>query len=304
MMAGMRLVLIASLVTGVLAVASAQEMGQGEANITAEAQVRMSLESGPATNSTKLAAIGGVVGDRLGAVRECYRERTTERPEIQGELRILITLEPGGGDVDIRHDGLEDRVLVRCVKRAIEAAAFSRLRPPGGAFVTLTFTNSAAEGVQTTRERRAVEDAAQVTTNSDGRLQATGRTEQGEVRFRVVGSPRSTEDQVQAVHRVVRASFPTLLDCRRKAARRHPPYGEIVAALRISPRGRATVRVRRSTVEDDRGPRCVTRALQRANFDREARGAIDVVVEFAERPGDAAAASPTVSMASMASMRR
>ena len=89
MIAGMtRLVLTASLVTSLVAVASAQEMGQGEANITAEAQVRMSLESGPATNSTKLAAIGGVVGDRLAAVRECYRERTAERPEVQGELRI------------------------------------------------------------------------------------------------------------------------------------------------------------------------------------------------------------------------
>ena len=272
-------------------------MGQGEANITAEAQVRMSLESGPATNSTKLALIGGVVGDRLAAVRECYRQRTTERPEVQGELRILVTLEPGGGDVDIRHDGLEDAPLVRCVKRALEAATFSRVRPPGGAFVTLTFTNSAADGVVATRERRAVEDAVNVTTNADGRLEATGRTEQGEVRFRVVGSPRSNEAQVQAVHRVVRATFPTLLDCRRKAARRHPPYGEIVAALRVSPNGRANVRVRRSTVEDARGPRCVTRALQQARFDREARGAIDVVIEFAVRPGDPGAQPATMTSA-------
>ncbi len=296
MMRGMKRwlgLVVASSISGMFSIAAAQEMGQGEANITAEAQVRMSLESGPATNSTKLALIGGVVGDRLSTIRECYRERTTERPEIQGELRILVTLEAGGGDVDIRHDGLEDRVLVRCVKRALEAAEFSRVRPPGGAFVTLTFTNSAADGVVATRERRAVEDAAEVTTNADGRLEASGRTEQGEVRFRVVGSRRSTEPQVQAVHRVVRAAFPTLLDCRRKAARRHLPYGEIFAALRISPAGRAAVRVRRSTVEDERGPRCVTRALQRSRFDREARGAIDVVIEFAERPGDPAPTPPT-----------
>ena len=56
--------------------AAAQEMGQGEANITAQADVRLSMESGPGTNADKLALIGGVVGSKLGAVRNCYREVT------------------------------------------------------------------------------------------------------------------------------------------------------------------------------------------------------------------------------------
>lgn len=269
------------------ALASAQEMGQGEANITARADVRMSLESGPATNSTKLGLIGGAIGNQLGDVRRCYRDRTADDPEVHGELRLVVRLEPGGGTVEVTRDLLEDPTLVRCVLEALRGADLGRVRPPGAAYVSLEFDNTAAEGVRTTRERRQVEDAAPVTTDAEGRLTATGRTEIGEVRFRVVGRPGATEAQIQDVHRTVRAAIPTLLDCRRKAARRQPPYGEIQVDLNVARSGRARARVRRSSVPDARGPRCVTRALQRARFGAEARGRVQVVVEFAHRPGDA-----------------
>ncbi len=266
--------------------AAAQEMAQGEANITARADVRMALESGPATNSTKLALIGGVVGGRLSQVRQCYRDVTQQRPEVQGTLRFVVTLEAGGGTVEITRDELDDAPLSRCVLQALRAAPLASVRPPGAAFVVLTFSNTAADGVIETRQRRAVEDAAEVTTNADGRLQASGQTEIGEVRFRVVGSANSSTEQVQAVHRGVRALIPELLDCRRKASRRYVPYGEIELALRVARSGRARARTRRNTVRDDRGQRCTTRAIQRSRFDEAARGAITVVVEFAARPGD------------------
>ncbi|MEM9072569.1 MAG: hypothetical protein AAGE52_28940 [Myxococcota bacterium] len=267
--------------------AAAQEMGQGEANITARADVRMALESGPATNGTKLSLIGGTIGSRLTEVRRCYRTRTEERPDIQGELRLVVRLEAGGGTVEVTRDLLEDETLVRCVLRALRAATLSQVRPPGTAFVTLTFSNTAAAGVEATRQRREQEEAVPVETNADGRLEARGQTEIGEVRFRVVGRRNATEAQIQAVHRGVRAAIPSFLDCRRKAARRYPPYGEIRTAVNIARSGRARARVRRSTVRDVRGERCVTRTLQRARFDGEARGAVDIIVEFAHREGDA-----------------
>ncbi len=285
MMAVMRAILLFGVLAS-SALAVAQEMGQGEANITARADVRMSLESGPATNSTKLASIGGAVGSKLGEVRRCYRERTADDPEVDGELRLVVRLEPGGGVVEVTRDLLEDAPLVRCVLTALRSAELARVRPPGVAYVTLRFSNTAAEGVRTTRERRQIEDAAPVTTNPDGLLEAVGRTEQGEVRFRVIGRPGASEAQVQGVHRTVRAAIPALLDCRRKAARRQAPYGQIRLDLRVGRGGRARARVRRSTVPDARGPRCVTRAMQRARFGDAARGRVDVVVEFAHRPGD------------------
>ncbi len=286
MMRAMRSILVlGTLAASVLA--SAQEMGQGEASITARADVRMSLESGPATNSTKLGLIGGAIGNQLGDVRRCYRERTADDPEVHGELRLVVRVEPGGGTVEVTRDLLDDATLVRCVLGALRGAELGRVPPPGSAYVALEFSNTAAEGVRTTRERRQVEDAAPVTTDAEGRPTAVGRTEMGEVRFRVVGRTGATEAQIQGVHRTVRAAIPALLDCRRKAARRQAPYGDIHLRLNVTRNGRARVRVRRSSVADARGPRCVRRALQRARFGSEARGRTEVVVEFAYRPGDA-----------------
>ncbi|HJL06109.1 MAG TPA: hypothetical protein RMH85_00630 [Polyangiaceae bacterium LLY-WYZ-15_(1-7)] len=263
--------------------ASAQEMAQGEANITARADVRMALESGPATNGAKLSLIGGMVGGRLGAVRRCYRDRTEEDPAVQGRLRLVVELEPGGGTVEVTRDELNDRPLLRCVMRELRRAELGAVRPPGTAFVVLTFANTAAEGVDRMRERRAVEDAAPVERDAEGRPSATGSTEARHVRFQVVGAVDAPDAQVQAVHRVVRGLIPTLLDCRRRASRRYSPNGRIEVDLRVARSGRARARSRRSSVRDARGPRCVVRALQRQRFDGAAAGRTKVFIEFDDR---------------------
>ncbi len=268
-------------------IATAQEMGQGEANITARAEVRMSLESGPATSSQKLALIGGVVGGTLEAVRTCYRTVTETNPEVQGRLQLIIDLTGRGGQVEIHRNELNHEQLQRCALRALRGANFEMVRPPGSAFVTLTFNNTAAEGVGRTRALRAEEDHATITRNADGHMTTSGGTEIGEVRFRLEGNERTTEAQIQAVHSALRTAIPTFLDCRRKAARRESPYGEVQIDLVIR-RGRAQARTRRSTVADDRGQRCLTRGLQRTRFGNEANGRIRLVVEFRPRPGDIA----------------
>jgi len=265
------------------------EMGQGEANITARADVRLSIESGPGTSGGKLSLIGGVIGSRLASVRRCYRQITESRPTVQGRMRLVVTLAPGGGQIDVTRDETNDRELNECTLRELRRADLAAVRPPGSAYVVLEFSNTAAEGVERTAERRAVEDAAPVTRNADGRLESVGRTAGGEVSFRVVGRSDATEAHVQAVQRVFRAMIPQLLDCRRKAARRHSPNGDIRLRVQVARNGRARGRVVRSSVEDTRGPRCVNRAVSRARFDEDARGLTEVIVTFADRtPREAA----------------
>lgn len=259
--------------------AAAQEMGQGEANITAQADVRLSMESGPGTNADKLALIGGVVGSKLGAVRNCYREVTAERPTVQGVLKLFVDL-AGGGSVTVRDDGIGDRELSRCVMRELNQADLGSLRPPGSAYVVLTFTNTAAEGVARTQQRRATENDVAVTRNADDRFEATGRSGDGNIEFTVIGGARATAEQVAALQRSVREAIPILLDCRRKASRNESPEGEIRLRVTVNARGRARVRVLRSTVADARGGRCLTRFLGRRPFEAEARGTHDVVVRF------------------------
>ena len=269
----------AALVASFAASAGAQEMGQGEANITAQADVRMAMESGPGTNSDKLSLIGGVVGAKLAGVRNCYREVTARRPTVQGEMKLLVEL-ADGGRVTVRDDGLDDRELSRCVLRELNRADLGSLRPPGAAYVVLTFTNTAADGVARTQRRRAEEDAVPVTQNADGRFEATGRSGDGNVQFTVIGGARATAEHVAALQRSVRNAIPILLDCRRKASRTQSPEGEIRLRVTVAGRGRGRVRVLRSTVPDARGGRCLTRFLGRATFEEAARGTHDVVVRF------------------------
>lgn len=271
--------------------AAAQEMGQGEANITARAEVRMSIESGAATNNAKLQRIAEVVTSSLATVRECYRSRVEERPITQGELRLMVDLE-GRGSVEVTRDSLEDEPLLRCVLRAMRRAPLRDVRPPGSAFIILTFDNSAAEGVRRTQERRAVEDQVQVTRNAEGRLTARGGNDGGEVAFVVTGGPSATEEQVAATQRSLRAAIPILLDCRRKAARTESPAGEIELDARIPARGRARLRVVRSTVADARGSRCLTRFLPREPFEPAARGAANITIRFNETASSPGALHP------------
>lgn len=278
---------------GVTAVptAFAQEMGQGEANITATAQVHMSLESGAATNSAKLQRIADAIASTLGPVRECYRNRVQERPVTQGELRLMVGLEDGGS-VDVTRDSVEDEPLLRCVLAAMRAAPLADVPPPGAAFAILRFDNSAAEGVSRTQERRAVEDEVDVTTNDDGRLEARGGNAGGEVEFVVIGRPNAQAAQVAAIQRSLRAAIPVLLDCRRKAARRTSPAGEVTLEAAIPRRGRARIRVIRSSVEDARGGRCLSRFLPRQPFEEAARGAARIVVRFNETASSSGALHP------------
>lgn len=275
---------------GHLSPVAAQEMDEGEARITATAEVRMVLESGPGTNATQLSLLGGAVGGRIGDVRRCYRERTEQAPAVRGRLRLLVALEPGGGRVEVQRDEVGDAALVQCALRAFRAADLANLRPPGAAFVVLDFDNSAAEGVERTQALRAVEDNAEVTTNTEGRAEASGGTPDGLVRFRVVGDANAALQtqavqtqavQIQAVHRAVRAAIPLLLDCRRKAGRRESPAGEVHLDLRVAANGRGRATSRRSTVSHAGGAGCVARALGRARYQGEARGRVQVVVTFA-----------------------
>ena len=226
-----RLVLVA-LAVALASPAAAQDMGQGEANITATADVRMSLESGPRTNSDKLAQIGGLVGSKLGAIRNCYHEVTEERPTVQGEMRLTVDL-ASGGRISVREDGVEDRELQRCILRELRRLDLGSLRPPGSAFVVLTFSNSAADGVAATQERRAVEDDVTVTRDENGRFTAEGRSGNGHVKFIVTGGRRATAEQVAALQRSFREAIPVLLDCRRKASRLESPEGAITLRVTV-----------------------------------------------------------------------
>lgn len=260
-------------------IASAQQMGQGEANITATAEVELSLRSGAATDSNKLGELADVISGQLGDLKACYFERVARNPELQGTMRLHLSISERRTNVEVTENTSDDEGLARCMTRILRRADFDHIRPPANVIAVLTMTNDAAAGVTSTRARAAEEGDVEVTRDEDGNLRAQGGAENGQVTFEVIGDRGQSETQVAAVQRGMRRAIPILLDCRRRSARTSSPEGEIVLNVRVT-RERHQVRVRNSTVQSPRGGRCLTRHLQRAVFEEGARGAIKVIVRF------------------------
>ncbi|MBW2461330.1 MAG: hypothetical protein JRH11_06760 [Deltaproteobacteria bacterium] len=262
---------------------AAQEMDQGEARITARADVRMGIESGPGTAGDKLQDMMTSVSTTLSPVRQCYATVTAERPTVEGAMRIRVLLARGRGAAELRFEvnTVEDRQLTRCVRHHLSRANFDIVERPANVIVTLDYANSAAAGVHATRTRSAEEAQVAMTRNGEGRLVAEGGT--AEVRYRIVGAGDAA-DQVSAVHRGLRAGIAGLLDCRRRAGRRDmDPAGDVTLRLNIPRRGRLQTQTRNATVRDERAPNCLGRAIRQHRFAPEAAGRIDVTFTFAGR---------------------
>ncbi len=274
--------------TGVLVIlsastsASAQEpMGQGEAHVTARSDVRMGVESGPGTSGNKLQDMVAAITSTLGNIRQCYGSVTEERPTVQGEMSVRVLLARGNGRPELRFERntAEDRQLTRCVQRLLSRANYGDVARPANVKVNLTFTNTAAEGIDQTRQRSAQEAEVDVQRGSDGRYFAVGGTD--EVRYRVSSD---SEGRVAAVYRGLRSGIAGLLDCRRRAGRRDmDPAGDIRFVLAVPRRGAARTRLINSTVEDDRAFTCIQRAIRSISFAPEARGQNEAKLTFAGR---------------------
>ena len=107
--------------------ASAQDAVEDSGRVTARSDVRMAIESGPATRSSKLAQIGEAIGGQIGAIRECYRTVVRVRPQVQGTLRLMVDVQ-GGGQVEISRDELNDEELSSCSLAALRTAALGNIQ--------------------------------------------------------------------------------------------------------------------------------------------------------------------------------
>jgi hypothetical protein len=262
-------------------VTSAQEMDDGEARVRSRSDVEMRVDSGPATNSQRLARLAGLLGPALSTVKQCYAEALEERPTVEGTLKVEVGVpERGPARIKVTSDEVGDKPVVRCATRALERVDYRNAPRPANALVLFTFTHTAAAGVHATRERTA--RTATVTRNADGLPQARFATPGKEVRFTVTGQKSDSDERVSAARAGLRAAVPGLLDCRRKAGKRdRSPEGEVEVTFLVSGTGQARAQAVRSTVENPIARTCVVRAVGQAKFDRSTAGRWSAVVQFA-----------------------
>lgn len=258
-------------------------MGQGEANITSRSDVRLGIESGPGTSGQRLQAVVNAVTTKLAAVRQCYADVTSERPTVQGEMRLTLRLPPRGRvQLDTTQDTSNDAPLARCIRREIEAANYRDCERPAQVTIALTFTNTAARGIEQMEQRSAGEARVDVRRDQEGRFFATGGTPGREVTFTVTGDAAATQENVAAMQRSLRAAIAGLLDCRRRAARHEMnSEGDLEFRVQAQRSGRARFTSVSTTVQDERAPTCVSRTLTRARFEPAAAGNHRLVVHFA-----------------------
>jgi hypothetical protein len=254
-------------------------MGQGQARISTRSDVRMGIESGPATSGQRLSAMAGALTARMGEVRTCYERTTADNPSVAGSLRIRTML-PRRGPVRLAavDDSVEHPPLTLCVLRALRGASWGGIERPANVFVKLDFNNTAAAGSQEASRRHDAAQAVRVERDAQGALVARGGTPGGEVTFEIK-SRTASEASLAAAQRTVRGRIGGLLDCRRRAGRRGAsPVGTATIRMRVLG-GHPTLQTRQATLPN---PECISRILTRARFPREATGRYGLTVHFSE----------------------
>lgn len=264
-------------------------MGQGEASVTSRADVTMSVESGPATSSEKLAQIAGNLSGALNDIRQCYTRIAGRRPIAEGAMRVRISLPAGSraADVEITLDRVTDQELSQCVTRIVRAPTFRDVQRPASAFLSLEFSNTATTGTRIVAQRQETIAQGAVTEGPDGVARAAGRTPRGEVQFTITGAAGTPREALVAVGRAVNARLGTILDCRRHAGRRGAnPAGQISLTWRIAA-GRRTTTAGTSTVADANAARCIATLFTRGALTELPRsGEFQVSVTFAGLEAD------------------
>lgn len=260
-------------------------MEQGSGAISARSDVEMSVESLRGTSRARLGAVGQAVSTKLTAIRACYSKVASVRPTKEGLLRIEVRVPEGKArtTVDVAEDQVGDRELTDCIVKALKSADYSAVPGPAGGLVIVDVANTAAKGARIVAEEREHVPLKGVKRTADGRPELTASTEGGEVTITITGEGETTPEAVVELNRAVQARLGTLLDARRRAARRGAdPSGEAILALRVGPRGAATGREVSSTIGDRMAPGRILGALRAATRGNAATaGSFRVRVVFA-----------------------
>lgn len=252
-----------------VAAASAQEGGvghsgmeQGHAQISTRADVAMTLSTMEGTAASRLTAIGPELSTKMSTIRQCYAGVTERRPTVTGTLSINVTAPARGTriEVAVNEDHVSDAELVRCATRAFTTLRVTPDNRPMGVVVHLTFSNSAARGVEATEAHRAEQTSVEIV-GSGADATVRGHIPTGEVSFTARGP--STEAELRTLGTFVLDHVAVLLDCRRRAGRRGASPERNFTLVVDAASGRVTaVRVAAETPLDAPVEQCVLRAFR------------------------------------------
>ncbi len=262
-------------------------MEQGEAVIAVRSDVRLQMKGTGGATKAQVTAIGEAIRAKMAGLKRCYGKLVAQDPAAAvGAFQLVITFGKRRfpvleyADTNKGHVGLQ-----KCIEKSLGRADMQGAKRPAAAILTLDFANTRARG-QAAMER-AFDPAAsvKVTTAEDGSLNASWKTEDGKLAFRVRGRSSSADsDTVAAVLGGLKGAYGSFLDCRRRAGKRGTsPAGETVTDVRLRAKGRASGKNRSSTLKLALAATCIERVYGRLRFEgARARSRVEVTVIFSE----------------------
>src|SRR5688572_2231244 len=89
--------------------------------ITARSDVHLDLQSLPGTRREALQQLGAAVQAKMTLIRTCYDNAVRARPELAGDMRILLETGPRGTvtNATVAEDHLGSTGIARCVLRVL-----------------------------------------------------------------------------------------------------------------------------------------------------------------------------------------
>jgi hypothetical protein len=261
-------------------------MGEGEAKIAVQSNLRISIKGERATNALRVDAVGQAIGAKTARLKACYAQVVTRDPTRVGAVEVALAFDETRSEpkVDFRQNAGFTPDMLSCLRQILEAVSLDSERRPASVLATLEFSNSRAQGQEAMQERAGQSAAESVAINATGKFEAAWSAPGAKVSLTTVAEPSENRESVVAAQRILRKALGTFLDCRRKAAKAGAsPAGETVVDLVWSSRSHAEARIQSTTLSKEPAVSCIKKAFNRLKLEQGPdRGHVTVTVAFGE----------------------
>jgi hypothetical protein len=255
-------------------------LGLSGADGTVRAQANVRMAVGVAPGSPDLAVrMSDPVRQQMAGIRTCFGQAMMRSSTVQGRVVFEIeALAQGRSRARINSNRTGDPEMVECMRGYLAQVNLQGIPRGARSLITLDLTNPAAQSRLTTKAAAGAESPVKLLPN--GRAESEGRTQGGEVEFRISGEAADRR-AIENLHGDVSSRFAGLLDCRRKSStRRHASSGTITLKLAIKEGKVSKMRSKADRSVGYKAPGCVMEWLGRADSTRLVPADLELAITF------------------------